>query len=165
MVFGLFETYNDADSAVKALQLAGYETHTMNILAKQEALEMHEDTSETAEDAGKGAGIGGVIGLIAGVVPFAIPGIGPIIGTGSLIAGTLTGAGVGAAAGGIVGLFKSMFGDETHAEKIEGALKEGHILVGIEAADSRQEVVTQTMKDYGAYEVHDHQIAQEKATA
>lgn len=165
IVFGLFETYADADSAVKALQLDGYDAHTLNVLAKQEVLEMQQDTSETAETAGKGAGIGGIIGLIAGIAPLALPGIGAVIGTGSLIAGTLSGAGIGAATGGIVGLFKRMFGNDDHAEKIQDALKEGHVLVGIETADSRKQIVAQTMKDYGAYEVHEHQVAREQASA
>ncbi|MBI1834024.1 MAG: hypothetical protein HYR90_04345 [Candidatus Andersenbacteria bacterium] len=90
VVSGLFETFQEADQAVAALNAIGYGTSNISVLGQAEALTSEHHHSEAAEDAGKGAGIGGLIGLLAGAAPFVIPGIGPVIGAGTLIAGALS---------------------------------------------------------------------------
>ncbi|MBI3250632.1 MAG: hypothetical protein HYZ61_02140 [Candidatus Andersenbacteria bacterium] len=165
VVSGLFETFQEADQAVAALNAIGYGTSNISVLGQAEALTSEHHHSEAAEDAGKGAGIGGLIGLLAGAAPFVIPGIGPVIGAGTLIAGALSGAGVGAAAGGIIGLFKKWFGAEDEAVKVQTALEHGDILVAVTTGRTGREVVAQTLRDYGAYEVYQHQTARARATA
>ena len=158
VISGLFETYQEANSAIAALSIKGYSGQDISVVGQEEVLK-HEPHSETAETAGKGAAIGGIIGLIAGVAPIAIPGVGAIIGAGTLIGGTLGGAGVGAAAGGLVGLLKKWFGSEDHATKVEHAIREGKILIAVKTGQRNGETVAQIMRDHGASEVHEHAAA------
>lgn len=110
-VTGLFDSHDDARSAVKALENAGVSSDNISIVYRKDGKEEVEGQgSKAAEGAGTGAGIGAVAGgaggLLTGLGIMAIPGVGPVVAAGWLAAtaaGALAGAVVGGAAGGIVG--------------------------------------------------------------
>ena len=81
-----------------------------------------------------GGAVGGIVGVLAGIGALAIPGVGPLIAGGAL-ASTLAGAGIGAAAGaGLLGALVGLGIPEEEARYYESGLKEGGILVTVEAA-------------------------------
>ena len=156
IIFGLFDTYQQADSTLLALEMAGVTREDISLIAQEEALHT-EDTSDTTKDAGRGAGIGGLVGLIAGAASIAIPGIGPVIGAGTITGGLIGGAGVGSLVGGIVGLIRDTFGiGDDYSTKFEEGIKQGKILLVVKAKDELRDDIASAMKDHGVKELHTH---------
>lgn len=156
-IFGLFDTFQQADSTLRELDLQGVTRDDVSIIAREEALHT-EDTTDTTKDAGRGAGIGGVIGLVAGAASVAIPGIGPIIGAGTIAGGLVGGAGVGSLVGGIVGFFRDTFGiGDDYSNKVEAGIREGKILLSVNTTDDNEEAIMKSMKDHGVNELHTHE--------
>ncbi len=131
----LYDTYDEATKAVRALEAAGVPHENISVVGSG-----HDgasgDAGETATDAGTGAGIGATLGtivgggagLLAGIGALAIPGVGPVVAAGWLVA-ALTGAGVGAAAGGLLGSLTSAGVDEEDAHVYaEGVRRGGAVL-------------------------------------
>lgn len=147
-VVGLFRDTAQVERAIRDLKAAGFSDNQIGILMQHRAEERRLAT-DTGTKAGEGAAagavgggvLGGVIGLLAGVGALAIPGIGPIIAGGAL-ASTLAGAGIAAAAGGLIGALVGMGIPEEDARYYETRLREGGILVtveaGADAADARR---------------------------
>jgi hypothetical protein len=110
-ITGLYDSYDDARSAVKALEDAGVPSDHISIVSNKDGKEDVEGQgNNAAEGAGTGAGLGalagGAGGLLTGLGLMAIPGVGPVVAAGWLAAtaaGAVAGAVVGGAAGGIVG--------------------------------------------------------------
>jgi hypothetical protein len=107
-VTGLFDTYDNARSAVAELESLGVASADISIVSNKAVHGGNETLA--AEGAGTGAGIGAVAGgtggLLAGLGIMAIPGVGPVVAAGWLVAtavGAVAGAVAGGAAGGIVG--------------------------------------------------------------
>src|SRR5215203_3305267 len=154
-VVGLFRDSARAERAVRDLKDAGFTDSEIGILMQDraEARKFAEDTGTKAgEGAAAGAAtggiLGGIVGLLAGVGALVIPGIGPIIAGGAL-ASTLAGAGIGAAAGGLIGALIGMGVPEEDARYYETGLKEGGILVTVEAA-MREPLARRILLDAGA---------------
>lgn len=106
-VSGLFDTYDEASEAVRALKAAGIPDGDISMVASNaEGRYKVDDTEGAAEGAGAGAGIGAAVGgaggLLTGLGLMAIPGVGPVVAAGWLAA-TAAGAAAGAIAGGAVG--------------------------------------------------------------
>jgi hypothetical protein len=106
-VTGLYDNYDDARAAVKALEDAGVSSDDISIVTrKADGVDVQGQGSYAAEGAGTGAGVGAVAGgaggLLAGLGMLAIPGVGPVVAAGWLAA-TAAGAVAGAVAGGAVG--------------------------------------------------------------
>jgi hypothetical protein len=106
----LYDTYPQAEAAVRRLEAAGVSHADISITAHGEGLDGRVDKSAAADEAGLGAGVGAVLGggggLLAGLGMIAIPGIGPVVAAGwlaSAAVGAIAGAVVGGAAGGLVG--------------------------------------------------------------
>lgn len=111
-VSGLYDSYNDAESAVNALEDAGVSSDDISIVSNSAdgTQKVEGQGNKAGEGAGAGAGLGAVAGgtggLLAGLGMMAIPGVGPVVAAGWLAAtaaGAVAGAVVGGAAGGIVG--------------------------------------------------------------
>ena len=109
VVTGLFDTQEEAATAVRALRDAGIDNTDISLVAN--GLDSVIDyENELADDTGTGAGVGAVLGgaggLLAGLGLLTIPGIGPVVAGGWLLAtgvGAVAGAVVGGAAGGFIG--------------------------------------------------------------
>ena len=147
-VVGLFKDTAQAERAIRDLKAAGFSDSRIGVIMQDRAEERRLAT-DTGTKAGEGAAagavgggvFGGLVGLLAGVGALVIPGIGPIIAGGAL-ASTLAGAGIGAAAGGLIGALIGMGISEEDARYYETGLREGGILVtvdaGAAAADARR---------------------------
>src|SRR5207244_9401395 len=88
VISALFDTYEEASSAVRSLKDAGIPSEQISLVANNSAGKIRDhEHSET--DAGKGAGLGAAtgagVGLLAGLGALAIPGIGPVVAGGWLL--------------------------------------------------------------------------------
>src|ERR1700704_4736871 len=144
----LYDTYADAEAAVRGLEAAGVPHSDISIVANNsdswygtdKKVDRDRDgVDDRAEGAGKGAGIGaglgGAAGLLAGLGLLAIPGLGPVVAAGWLAA-TAVGAAAGAATGGIVGaLTEAGISDEDAHSYAEG-VRRGGTMVSARVADA-----------------------------
>ncbi|MCA1010767.1 general stress protein [Halobacillus halophilus] len=158
IIGGVFSKVGNAEQAIMDLQHHGYGSDNISVFAKDKSkvavLEDEMDTSVSSnkggrgKNSGKGAGLGalsggvlgGIGGLIAGLGLLAIPGLGQIAAAGP-IAAALTGAGVGAGGGGIVGALVGAGMSENDARMYESHLKEGKVIVIVEATEKLQDKV------------------------
>jgi hypothetical protein len=139
-VVATYASVNDANSAIEALQYAGFTNDEISLLITDVAKKKHfaiEQGTKAAEGAGIGSAIGGAVGALAAGLTVAagliLPGLGALV-AGPLIA-ALAGAGVGGAAGGLIGSLVGAGFTETEAKLIEGELKDGNIVIGVLGGD------------------------------
>jgi uncharacterized membrane protein len=146
----VFDTYNQAERAVTALESAGVHSSEISIVANNNNAERHANNAErhanddNASQAGTGAGIGaavgGAAGLLTGLGLMAIPGVGPVVAAGWLVS-TAVGAVAGGATGGIVGSLVSSGLDDEHAHVYTEAVRRGGTLLSVRAQDSQVDQV------------------------
>ena len=115
-VVAVYATHVEAEGAVKELQRAGVDMHTLSIVGKDSHTDEHVvgyyNTGDRMKYWGKiGAFWGGFWGLLFGSAFFAMPGLGPVLVAGPLVAwivGALEGAavvgGVSAIGAGLIGI-------------------------------------------------------------
>jgi len=146
-ITALFDTYDHAASAVRAVRDAGIPSADISMIANNVAGELDAD-SHAEEGAAAGAGVGAVAGggagLLAGLGAVAIPGIGPVIAAGWLLAtavGALAGAAVGGAAGGLLGALANAGVPEEEAHVYAEGVRRGGTLVSVRADDTRADSV------------------------
>lgn len=144
VITGLFDTYDAAADAVRALKDAGVRSEDISIVVNNAEGYMLEDDDEVAETAGAGAGVGALLGgaggLLAGLGAIAIPGIGPVLAGGWLLTtavGAVAGAAVGGVAGGIVGALTAAGVPETEAHVYAEGVRRGGTLVTARVDQSR----------------------------
>ncbi|MFC2949873.1 low temperature-induced protein [Virgibacillus sediminis] len=161
IIGGVFSSVDTTERAIRELKNHGYGANDISVFAQDKnKVNVIEDETNTGvstndegrgKNAGKGAGIGaasggvlgGLGGLVAGLGMLAIPGIGQIAAAGPLVS-ALTGAGVGAGGGGIVGALVGAGIPEEHAKQYEGYLKDGKIIVLVEADEETENNVYRT---------------------
>jgi hypothetical protein len=136
-ITGLYDSYEDAREAVKALEDAGVPSDHISIISNKDGKEDIEGQgNNAAEGAGTGAGIGAVAGgaggLLTGLGMMAIPGVGPVVAAGWLAAtavGAVAGAVAGGAVGGIVGaMIESGVKEEDAHVYAEGVRRGGAVV-------------------------------------
>lgn len=149
-VVALYDRFEDAQQAVRALRDAGYNQNDINMVARDASGEYSrylENNREGAQEqihdgaatgAGIGAVLGGLGGLLLGLGALAIPGIGPVIAAGPIVT-ALAGAGVGAVAGGVVGALVDMGIPEEHANLYAEGIRRGGTLVVVRTQDNQAE--------------------------
>ncbi len=140
-VYGIYPSRLIVEKAVDELKEAGFRSADISVLfpessgTKDFAIEKETKAPEgTATGAGSGAVIGGALGWLAGIGLIAIPGIGPFIAAGPIVA-ALAGVGAGGLVGGIAGALIGMGIPEYEANRYEGRIKEGGILLSVHADD------------------------------
>ncbi|WFU11603.1 hypothetical protein QA646_24755 (plasmid) [Rhizobium sp. CB3090] len=144
-ITGLYDNYDDAHSAVKALEEAGIPSDDISIVTnKASGIDVEGQGSRAAEGAGTGAGLGAVAGgaggLLAGLGMLAIPGVGPVVAGGWLVAtaaGAAAGAVAGGAVGGIVGAMIREGVPEEDANFYAEGVRRGGSLVAAKVEDAR----------------------------
>lgn len=142
-VSALFDTYEHAASAVRAVKDAGISSADISIVANNvDGAVAGDDAAGEGAAAGAGVGAiaGGSTGLLAGLGTLAIPGIGPVIAGGWLLAtavGALAGAAVGGAAGGLLGALANAGVPEAEAHVYAEGVKRGGTLVSVRVPDER----------------------------
>ncbi|GLQ08530.1 hypothetical protein GCM10007913_04620 [Devosia yakushimensis] len=146
----LFDDYNQAAQAVRALEAAGFPEDEISLVISTLDDEVGEDTTDerAAGGAGAGAGIGALIGgaggLLAGVGALAIPGLGPVIAAGWLVStaiGAVAGAALGGATGGVIGALTSSGIHEQDAHIFAEGVRRGGSVVSVRTDESRAGIV------------------------
>ena len=160
-IVGVFNSVNEAQSAVRDLEAEGISRNDISIVANKNAVgydsldKTTDKASDVVADAGIGAAIGGVGGLLlsaAGAIT--IPVIGPILAAGP-IAAALTGAGIGAAAGGLVGALTESGVPEEHAKYYAEGVRRGDVLVTVKAGTGQSDRVCDILDQHNAVDVDD----------
>jgi len=141
-VFGIYSTKAGIETAVIALQAAGFRSADISALlpgpmGSQELVT--EKTTKAPEGAltgaGSGAVIGGALGWLVGIGALAIPGLGPFIAAGP-IAAALAGIGVGSSVGGVAGALIGLGIPEYEAKRYEGHVTKGGSLLSVHCYSS-----------------------------
>ncbi len=168
-VFGIYKNSTMAERAVDLIAESGFSHNDISVLLPdiQSSRDFaHEKKTKSPEGAATGAATGGVLGgtlgLLAGIGAIAIPGVGPFIAAGPIM-GTLAGLGVGGAVGGLLGALVGLGIPEYVAQRYEGRVKAGGVLLSVHC-DTSNEVsrAEKLLKDTGAEDVSS---ATEKAAA
>jgi hypothetical protein len=98
----------------------------------------HQNGTKSPEGAtvgaGSGAVIGGALGWMAGIGALSVRGVGPFIAAGPIMA-ALAGMGAGAALGGIAGALIGLGMPAYEAERYEGRMIKGGILLSVHSDD------------------------------
>ena len=158
----LFDSHNEALTAVEALEAAGVDHHKISLVSNNadnwHAGHKHaggapgsggplgdrngDGENDVADGAGKGATTGGLVGggagLLAGLGMLAIPGLGPVVAAGWLVStavGAAIGAAAGGAAGGILGALKEAGHSDEEANVYAEGVRRGGTLVSVKASD------------------------------
>lgn len=160
LVTGLFKNRVAAEAAVDAILKRGYTRDDISVLMS-DATRTKEFAVQAKSHAADGAGIGGALGTAVGAVLAAIAAVGSTIflpGINLVIAGpiaaALAGAGAGAVTGGVIGALVGAGIPEYRAKVYDAGLREGGILLGVEAkTDEEIERLEQLLEDIGAEHV------------
>jgi hypothetical protein len=157
LVTGLFKNRVAAEAAVDSIIKRGYTRDDISVLMS-DATRSKEFGLETKTHAVAGAGIGGAVGGAVGAVLATIVAVGSTIflpGLNLFIAGpiaaALAGAGAGGAAGGVIGALIGAGIPEYRARVYDTGLREGGILLGVEAkTDEEVDKLEKLFNDLGA---------------
>ncbi len=140
-VYGIYPNRPMVEKAVEELKDAGFRNADISVLfpesggTKEFAIEKETKAPEgAATGAGTGAVIGGALGWLMGVGLLVIPGLGLFIAAGPIMA-ALAGVGAVGLVGGIAGALIGMGIPEYEANRYEGRIKKGGILLSIHADD------------------------------
>jgi glutamate 5-kinase len=150
----LYNSYPDAQAAIKRLEAAGVNHRDISVLASNAEGWYNDDPSakpgtfpdrdldgkdDRAEAAGTGAGVGAALGGTAGVLTglglMAIPGVGPIVAAGWLVS-TLAGAAAGSAAGGVLGALTQAGVGKDETDIYAESLRRGGAVVSSRVPDA-----------------------------
>ena len=140
-ISALFDTYDEAASAVRSLKDAGIPADDISLVANnadgliKDETHIHSETN-APKGAGLGAATGAGVGLLAGLGALAIPGIGPVVAAGWLLS-TAVGAALGATSGGILGALLKAGVSEEDAHVYAEGVRRGGTLVTARVDDAR----------------------------
>ena len=144
-VYGLVKDNEQANRIADRLRIGGFTANDISAIfpdksgTRDFATQNSTKTPEgAAVGAGSGAIIGGALGWMAGIGALAIPGVGPLIAAGPIMA-ALSGAFAGGALGGLSGALVGMGIPEYEAQRYEGKIREGSILVAVHTDTSEEE--------------------------
>lgn len=160
LVTALFKNRVAAESAVDAILKRGYTRDDISVLMS-DATRTKEFAVQAKSHAADGAGIGGAVGTAVGAVLAAVVAVGSTIalpGINLVIAGpiaaALAGAGAGAVTGGVIGALVGAGIPEYRARVYETGLREGGILLGVEAKSNEEiERLEELLDDVGGEHV------------
>jgi hypothetical protein len=162
-VTGLFDTRDDAASAVVAIKAAGISSEEISIVTNKMDGQSEErsagdrtvDNNMAESGVGDGAAIGGILGggagLLAGLGLLTIPGIGPVLGVGWLLT-TAIGTAVGASGGGIVGALVGAGVDNDDAQIYVDRIRTGGTLVSVRVPDKSVPAIEAIMVEHKRFE-------------
>lgn len=150
-VYCIAKNNGQAARIVERLRLAGFDPNDISVLFPDQDttrdLEVSNSTKApegTAVGAGTGAIVGGTLGWLAGIGALAIPGLGPFIAAGPIMA-ALSGMAAGGALGGLSGGLVGMGIPEYEAQRYEGKVRAGNILLAVHAENSTDAASVRTI--------------------
>ena len=154
-LIGVFDSYGQADHAVRQLLDAGFTTQDIGFaMRKDDSVLTDPEKAESYGNAAvarttTGAVAGGVLGAALGALTtLALPGLGLVVLAGALFMG----AG-GAIAGGFAGLISTFQLDEEEMRYYQGELAAGRPVVAVRAGDRYSEAMS-ILADNGAREIN-----------
>ena len=175
-VSGVFDEVGDAEKAVQALERRGFGRDQITVLMPEDvrardlnegpAVDLEKGT-KAAKGLGAGSAIGGTVGAIVAAIAAAgtsllIPGLGLIVA--GPVAAALAGAGAGGATGGILGALVGAGLPEYRAKYYEDRLKQGSIVVGVDArSEEEADAIEDELKDCGAEDVKQVEATAQRA--
>lgn len=189
-ITGLFDTYEHAAAAIRALNEAGIRDADISLVSSRpesvepaaveeaeaagmtEAVAIESDGDPDPDAVGDdatvggeiGAGLGAAGGLLAGLGIIAIPGLGPVVAGGWLVAtalGAIAGAGLGAATGSLVGALTSAGVPEEHAHVMAESLRRGGAIVTTRVDARHAEVALAILQHAPGIDLEDRRRAYE----
>lgn len=145
LVLAIFDSVGQAETALRALQEAGFTREDLSVLTRhtdveltpEQAVALERDAQATSTAVAVGSTLGGLAGLLGGLALFAIPGIGALAGAG-VLATTFGGAALGAAAGERAAHVHELGLPEQRSARYGQALERGEVLVAVTARDGSQ---------------------------
>ena len=143
---GQYDTYGDAEVAVRELEAAGISPDEISIIASDGS---QRSGSPAATGASIGAAVGGIGGFLAGIGAITIPGVGPVVGAGWLVS-TVTGAAAGGMAGGVLEVFTDAGIDETDASVYAEHVKSGGTMVMARVGEAQEDTATSILRKSAA---------------
>ena len=144
----LFDDYDRAQEAVRALEAAGFTSNEVSIASRvRDNGELVDDATGAATGASVGAMAGAGTGLLTALGVMAIPGLGPLVAAG-VLATTLAGAATGAAAGGLLGALTDYGVSEEDAHVYSEGVRRGGTLVSVRVPEERAAMATDIMNRY-----------------
>lgn len=161
-VIGLFETRDEAESAINRLKASGVVADSISIamMDRREATDLVEatgadDLSAEGATAGviSGAAVGTLVGLALVGSTFILPGVGTFLIGGPLAAG-LAGAGIGAASGGLLGGLIGAGIPEHEAEHYAAGIEQGQIFVSASVPDDLATTAARILDEEGSRRTH-----------
>jgi len=155
---GLFDSYEDAEGAVRDLEAAGIFHDQISLVANRSTAGDRVKVKE-GNEAGPGAGagaavgalVGGAGGVLAGLGMLAIPGVGPVVAAGWLVAtavGAVGGAVVGGAGGGLIGAMIGNGVPEEDAHVYAEGVRRGGTLVTVRVEEAMVPTAEAILRKY-----------------
>lgn len=158
-VTATFKTYTAAQHALLSLESNGFKEQQISVLVADKSDGKHFNIDE-ASKVPEGAAVGGVAGGIIGAIALGLTTVGSLVapGVGLLAVGPVVGAfaggAAGAATGGLIGALVGLGIPEHEAKRYEGELKNGAVLVAVEAdSHDRAKVVKEIFEGEDAYNI------------
>lgn len=144
-IFGIYNDQASLDHTIEILKSQNFRNSDISVLIPShegsEPMAIEKSTKAT-EGATTGAltGLlaGGAFGWLLGAGALAIPTLGPFIAAGPIMA-AIAGAGLGGSFGGIAGGLIGLGFPEYEAERFEGLIKKGGMLISIHVDDAKWE--------------------------
>jgi hypothetical protein len=148
MVSAVFRDRVNAERAFDRIRALGYTDSEINVLMSDKTRSTYysgaqKEKLQAGSHVAEGTGVGGTIGTVVGAALGAAVAVGTSLvlpGLGWVVAGPLAlglaGAGAGAISGGIVGALVGWGIPEDNARAYEAALKQGGIVLGVQARSS-----------------------------
>jgi hypothetical protein len=157
-VIGVFESRQQAETAVNQLYQQGFTHEEISIMAKKSEGDGHHSVANDSyrddtivDGAATGGTIGGFGGLLAAVGALAIPGFGPIIALGP-IAAIISGTVAGGVAGGLID-----YGIPAERSKVyETHIHEGKVLAIVRSESANVIKAINIFRGNGAKDVETH---------
>ncbi len=152
-VVAVYDRFETADSAVRALVAEGFERTDIglaanntkgayNNLTSDGVTNLNTDSDVSGGEGGSfGAVVGGITGAVVALSAIVIPGIGPIIAAGPLIAllggatGAVVGGAAGAVTGGVAGSLIHLGIPEEEANHYVESVRRGHSMVTVQVTN------------------------------
>jgi uncharacterized membrane protein len=157
IITAVFPTPQAAKQAISEMKSAGIDTQDISALAKDSfVIENGEDLQHNHVKGGSvgGALTGGVLGILFGILAapaaLVVPGLGPM-----LVFGPMTVWGItGAVTGGLLGALTSTGYPETVAADYETEIKQGGVLLAVQAQHSQEDNIKEIMRRNNGNNAH-----------
>lgn len=164
MAVAVYDRHDDAEAAVKALQLAGFDMKKVSIVGKDYAIEEHVvgylNAGDRAKIFGKfGALWGGLMGILFGSALMFMPMVGHVIVLGPLAAalvGALEGAAAVGGAGALVGALTALGVPKNSVLRYETALKAGKFMLVVHGDAQDLKRAADLLRTSGYVSLDDH---------